>query len=84
LDDAAILDMHTLTWRCVEPTPFSRCAHSAVVMRRAEVLGDAGTAGGADGQVVLIYGGFSGEAVQGDVFYIDPGALPTSESAVFV
>eukprot|EP00873_Tetraselmis_striata_P045080 jgi/Tetstr1/465344/TSEL_010030.t1 len=70
LDDAAILDMAACSWRSVEPTPFSRCAHSAAAMPRADVLG--ADAGGSPTPLVVIYGGFSGEAVQGDVFYIDP------------
>jgi len=76
LDDAAVFDAKEMVWRSIEPTPFARCAHSAVAMPRADVLGLSGDTGGAEmrsgSHVVVVYGGFSGEAVEGDVFYIDP------------
>ena len=34
LCDAAILDAGEMKWSAVEPTPFSRCAHSGVLMAR--------------------------------------------------
>jgi len=88
-DDVAVLDAKEMRWRCLEPTPFARCAHSAVLMPRHEVLAgqpqpadeepvpmdteaDGGGSSSRGGGVVLIYGGFSGESVEGDVFYIDP------------
>ena len=37
---------------------------------------EGGAGGSAAEAVVLIYGGFSGESVEGDAFYIDPSAHP--------
>jgi hypothetical protein len=64
LCDAAVLDIKEMRWRTIEPTPFSRCAHSIVTLapRDAEPL-------------ILIYGGFGGEEVEGDVLRIDPSSL---------
>ncbi|KAG2451277.1 hypothetical protein HYH02_003883 [Chlamydomonas schloesseri] len=104
LCDAALFDAKQMKWTAVEPTPFSRCAHSAVVMpgapasTSAAATAGAGAAGsgsaepGASGSAgesgeaaaasgsgadcrVLIYGGYSGEAVEGDVLQIDPRSL---------
>lgn len=32
LCDACVLDATSLTWRLKEPTPFARCAHTAVAL----------------------------------------------------
>lgn len=89
-----MLDAKEMRWRCLEPTPFARCAHSGVTMMRRDVLAaqlqrasgggsdnavPMDTSSDSDGPVVVIYGGFSGEAVEGDIFYIDPGRLPPSD-----
>ncbi|KAG2435747.1 hypothetical protein HXX76_006943 [Chlamydomonas incerta] len=99
LCDAALFDAKQMKWTAIEPTPFSRCAHSAVVMPGAPALaaaaggseeaasaakaedgaeaagGSGGAASSGGGCRVLIYGGYSGEAVEGDVLQIDPRSL---------
>ncbi|PNW72026.1 hypothetical protein CHLRE_16g685500v5 [Chlamydomonas reinhardtii] len=101
LCDAALFDAKEMKWTSIEPTPFSRCAHSAVVVPGAPASASAAggsTEGGASGKAeegadaaagsggaaatssggdcrVLIYGGYSGEAVEGDVLQIDPRSL---------
>lgn len=51
-------------------------------MPRADVLG--ADAGGSPTPLVVIYGGFSGEAVQGDVFYIDPGTRGACSMRIYL
>ena len=70
LCDAAVLDVKEMKWKSIEPTPFSRCAHTIVSLKAPseELKAEAET-------LVFIYGGFSGEAVEGDVLKIDPGSL---------
>lgn len=79
---AAVLDVAASKWVAAEPTPFSRCAHCAGAAPRA--LADPGQQHGtgsaqdaAPRDDVLVYGGFSGESVEGDVLRIDSrvGAL---------
>lgn len=64
LCDAAVLDVKEMRWKTIEPTPFSRCAHSIVTSASDEV-----------DPPILIYGGFGGEEVEGDVLRIDPSSL---------
>lgn len=70
LCDVARFDAAHMTWDAIEPTPFTRCAHSAVAIPNAGL-----TAPDASGTSVLVYGGFSGEAVEGDVMRIDATTL---------
>ena len=81
LCDAAVLDAGKMRWTAAEPTPFTRCAHSGVPVTITscsspsdEAPSTASTTSGTSGAAashVLIYGGFSGEAVEGDVLQID-------------
>eukprot|EP00955_Chlamydomonas_euryale_P047115 353590-Chlamydomonas_euryale.AAC.10 len=86
LCDAAVLDTGSMEWGAVEPTPFSRCAHSTVSLpggagagpmrsppndSASDVPPTASTSGSTGGGAVIVYGGFSGEAVEGDVMSID-------------
>lgn len=157
LCDASLFDAGSLAWKLREPTPFARCAHTAVALpsglplvvlslcegirRNAhgtyEVPGMAkrlhsleassktmccsgfpaagftpplstsaasltsrwcaaeagcsgnqqsdtdepmGTGEEAEHMCVLVYGGFSGDAVEGDLISIDPGVQPTEQS----
>ncbi|KXZ55710.1 hypothetical protein GPECTOR_2g1260 [Gonium pectorale] len=96
LCDAALFDAKLMRWTAIEPTPFSRCAHSSIVLPACEQPSDTATggsvpntstqqpqqAGGTEGSSasgggsrVLIYGGYSGEAVEGDVLQIDGQSL---------
>ncbi|GAX80078.1 hypothetical protein CEUSTIGMA_g7516.t1 [Chlamydomonas eustigma] len=71
LCDAAVLDVSKMKWGDVEPTPFSRCAHTGITVPSYTVdSGEASTSDAATSSV-LIYGGFSGDAVEGDVLRID-------------
>ena len=36
LCDACLFDANTLTWKLKEPTPFARCAHTAVALPSGE------------------------------------------------
>ena len=107
LCDAAVLDADSMTWAGVEPTPFSRCAHTSVLLgsggerggslvscvhpvaswwaacslshlqglsalMAAAVCAEGASEGASSsGRSLVIYGGFSGEAVEGDVLKID-------------
>ena len=83
LCDAAVLDAGKMRWTAAEPTPFTRCAHSGVPVTITSCSSPSdealSTTSGTDGthgtataaSHVLIYGGFSGEAVEGDVLQID-------------
>ncbi|GIL92711.1 hypothetical protein Vretifemale_20168 [Volvox reticuliferus] len=112
--DAALFDAQQMKWTAIEPTPFSRCAHSSVVLPPAHATSSPGKTGSGDtehvahelcqnggavseegngtaatvqgttaptpGTVgsssrVLIYGGYSGEAVEGDLIQIDSRTL---------
>ncbi|GLC47994.1 hypothetical protein PLESTB_000047500 [Pleodorina starrii] len=116
--DAALFDARQMRWTAIEPTPFSRCAHSSVVLPAPAGAGGgrstsgaqppqqqdgssvgngvpsleglAGSEAGAEaagvassssssssggGNRVLIYGGYSGEAVEGDILQIDSRTL---------
>jgi len=90
LCDAAVLDTGSMEWGAVEPTPFSRCAHSTVSLpggagagpmrsppndSASDVPPTASTSGSTGGGAVIVYGGFSGEAVEGDVMSIDSKTL---------
>ncbi|PNH12850.1 Tip elongation aberrant protein 1 [Tetrabaena socialis] len=113
LCDAALFDARLMKWTAIEPTPFSRCAHSSVVLpaprpdaqpvagtATAAAGGEAGisgageqpqqldgsraaggeepasSSGGGGGACrVLMYGGYSGEAVEGDILQIDGQTL---------
>ncbi|KAL3152010.1 hypothetical protein ABBQ32_001128 [Trebouxia sp. C0010 RCD-2024] len=84
LCDACLFDASSLTWRLKEPTPFARCAHTAVALPS-----EAGCSGNhqsdndepmssgpeTEHMCVLVYGGFSGDAVEGDLISIDPDGI---------
>jgi hypothetical protein len=96
LCDAALLDLGTMRWGAAEPTPFARCAQSAVAFLPATADtaggGDA-SASGADGAAaaaggpqgpprrpyVVTFGGFSGEAVEGDLIRLDGRTLEVEQ-----
>ncbi|KAJ9534671.1 hypothetical protein QJQ45_002958 [Haematococcus lacustris] len=61
LCDAAVLDVSAGRWLAQEPTPFTRCAHASVMLPA--------------NNSVLVFGGFSGESVLGDVLSIHPQSL---------
>ncbi len=72
LCDAALLNAKEMRWVAAEPTPFSRCAHSGVAVRLSGSTGGAeASTSGSSSSAVIVYGGFSGEAVEGDVLQID-------------
>ena len=74
LSDACVLDLATtpLRWEPRRATRMARCAHSACFLR-GPATGD-GDDGTSVGRVVL-FGGFSGAAVTGDVAELRPDTL---------
>mmetsp|Transcript_19607 Transcript_19607/g.54628 ORF Transcript_19607/g.54628 Transcript_19607/m.54628 type:complete len:351 (-) Transcript_19607:613-1665(-) len=82
LSDAALLEAADMRWSLIEPTPFSRCAHTGVAVpsstapsTSSSIQGEQQQQGPASSMDVLIYGGFSGDAVEGDVIKIDGKTL---------
>lgn len=79
LCDAAIFDATQMKWTVQEPTPFARCAHAAAALESAETSTSEGAPPGAEsgtsGVSVYVFGGFSGEAVVGDLIRIDARTL---------
>mmetsp|Transcript_27095 Transcript_27095/g.59195 ORF Transcript_27095/g.59195 Transcript_27095/m.59195 type:complete len:337 (-) Transcript_27095:669-1679(-) len=71
LCDAAVLDAKQMKWTATEFTPFQRCAHVSIALSASD--DQAGTS--SSGHAVLIYGGYSGEAVEGDILKIDSKTL---------
>jgi len=83
LCDAARMELGEMVWSAAEPTPFSRCAHCAGAVAPAsssqgagaQGVGEPSTAAAQGRSDVLVYGGFTGEAVEGDVMRIDGTTL---------
>jgi len=71
LADAWLLDIAEAKWTSLGHTRHPRCAAAAATVPRAAVPGVAA----GSGSVVLLYGGFSGGAVEGDVLLVDPDAI---------
>ncbi|GMH45119.1 hypothetical protein BSKO_13076 [Bryopsis sp. KO-2023] len=82
LCDAALFDSNMMQWRNVVYTAFQRCAHTATIVETTHKQNDPdqngeGNSDNRPRKSVLIYGGFTGEVVEGDLLEMDIESLET-------